>query len=236
MKFDGARALVAGASGALGSQLVDALVAQGVRVVPAGRDRERLEVLAEKAGTTAQVFDAVDADSVQAAVQAAVEELGGLDLLVVTVGVAGFGKAVEVEAAVTEELFAINVQGPMALVRAAAPALTESEDGTAVVLSAILADLPTAGMADYSAAKSAISTWLGVLRKEQRRAFRVLDVRPPHLDTGLDRRALAGDPPKLPEPVASAEVVEAILGALGGEGAEKGALVWDAKEKRLTPG
>ncbi len=234
MEIEGARVLVAGASGAIGGKLVGALVERGARVVAAGRDQDRLGELSERTGTTPQVFDAVDADSCRAAVDAAVEELGGLDLLVVTVGAAGFGKAVETDAAVTEELFAVNVQGPMALVRAAAPALTEAENGTAVVLSAILADLPTVGMADYSAAKSALSTWLGVLRKEQRRAFRVVDVRPPHLDTGLDQRALAGDPPKLPDPVASDDVVTAILDALGDEKAGN-ELVWEAKEKRLTP-
>ncbi len=232
MEIDGARVLVAGASGALGTKITEALLERGARVVPAGRDRGRLGALAERAGTTAQVFDAVDADSTAAAVDAAVAELGGLDLLVVTVGAAGFGTAVATSAAVTEELFAVNVQGPMALVRAAAPHLTAAEDGTAVVLSAILADLPTVGMADYSAAKSALSTWLGVLRKEQRRSFRVVDVRPPHLDTELDQRALAGEPPTLPEPVDSDEVVTAIIDALGGS---KGELVWDAKEKALTP-
>jgi len=232
VELNGSKVLVAGATGVIGGKLVDVLVERGARVVPAGRDQDRLAALAERTGTTPQAFDAVDADSVRLAVDAAIEELGGLDLLVVTVGAAGFGRAVETDAAVTEELFAVNVQGPMALVRAAAPALTASEDGTAVVLSAILADLPTAGMADYSAAKSALSTWLGVLRKEQRRAFRVVDVRPPHLDTGLDQRALAGEPPKLPEPVASDDVVAAILEALNGD---KGELVWEAKEKKLTP-
>ena len=232
MKIDGARVLVACASGALGTKITRALLEQGARVVPAGRDQARLDALAESTGTTAQVFDAVDADATAAAVEAAAEELGGLDLLVVTVGAAGFGPAVDTPAAVTEELFAVNVQGPMALVRAAAPHLSEAEEGTAVVLSAILADLPTVGMADYSAAKSALSTWLGVLRKEQRRSFRVVDVRPPHLDTELDQRALAGEPPRLPEPVDSDEVVSAIIEALGGT---KGELVWDAKEKALTP-
>ena len=232
MKIDGARVLVAGASGALGTKITHALLEQGARVVPAGRDQARLDALAESTGTTAQVFDAVDADATAAAVEAAAEELGGLDLLVVTVGAAGFGPAVDTPAAVTEELFAVNVQGPMALVRAAAPHLSQAEEGTAVVLSAILADMPTVGMADYSAAKSALSTWLGVLRKEQRRSFRVVDVRPPHLDTELDQRALAGEPPRLPEPVDSDEVVSAIIEALGGT---KGELVWDAKEKALTP-
>ena len=224
--------LVAGASGAIGRQLVTALADAGARVVAAGRDASALEALETGAGV--QTFDAIDADSCAAAVAGAADELGGLDLLVVAVGVAGFGPGVETDAAVSEELFAVNTLGPMSLVRAAAPYLADSEadgGGAAVVLSAILADLPTVGMADYSAAKSALATWLGVVRKENRRAFRVVDVRPPHLDTGLDQRALAGDPPKLPDAVPSADVVTAVLDAVRGKASE---IVWDLKEKRLT--
>ena len=100
------------------------------------------------------------------------------DLLVVAVGVAGFGRAAELDEAVAEELFAVDVLGPMALVRSAVPHLRES-GGTAAVLTAVLADLPTAGMADYSAAKAALSTWLTVLRREERRTMRSMSDRCP---------------------------------------------------------
>lgn len=128
-----------------------------------------------------------------------------------------------------EELFAVNVLGPMALVRAASAAM--GDQGAVAVVSAILADLPTAGMAEYSAAKSALATWLGVLRREERRRLTVLDVRPPHLDTGLDGRALAGEPPKLPAPFPSADVVEALVQGLA-EGSRE--VVLDAKAGALV--
>lgn len=211
MEIEGARVLVAGASGALGGQLADRLHERGARVVAAGRDEGRTAAVAERLGTEPLVFDAVDTDACRATVEAAVAQLGGLDALVVCVGVAGFGRAVEADDAVVEELFAVDVLGPMALVRAASAAM---EKGTVVVLSAILADLPTAGMAEYSAAKSALATWLEVLRREERRRLTVVDVRPPHLDTGLDGRALAGDPPRLPAPFPSADVVDAVLEAV----------------------
>ena len=180
-------------------------------------------------GTGAQHLDVVDADSCAAAVRGAADELGGLDLLVVATGAAGFGRAVELEEAVAEELFAVNTLGPMALVRAAAPYLAGARDGegTVAVLSAVLADLPTAGMADYSAAKAALATWLQVLRREERRSFRVLDARPPHLDTGLDTRALAGEPPRLPAPMPHERVVGAMMEAIGGDATE---IVMDGKE------
>ena len=99
------------------------------------------------------------------------------------------------------------------------------------VFSAILADLPTAGMADYSAAKSALSTWLQVLRREERKRLTVLDVRPPHLDTGLETRALAGEPPRLPAPMPAADVVPLVVQAL-----EQGAseIVFDRAEGGLV--
>jgi NAD(P)-dependent dehydrogenase (short-subunit alcohol dehydrogenase family) len=213
-----ARVLVAGATGALGGGIADALLERGARVVPGGRDESRLAQVADRCGTTGVRFDAVDVDSCRAAVDAAAEQLGGLDVLVVTVGAAGFGQALETPAELTEELFAVNVLGPMSLVRAAAPHLAEG--GTVVVLSAILADLPTAGMADYSAAKTALATWLEVLRRENRRRLRVVDVRPPHLDTGLDERALGGKPPRLPEPMPAGRVVDAVLEAVTGDATE----------------
>ncbi|WP_148614127.1 SDR family NAD(P)-dependent oxidoreductase [Nocardioides rubriscoriae] len=231
MDLDGARTLVAGASGALGTGLAQALHARGARVVVGGRRREPLDVLAAQFATAPVLFDAVDGDSCRRAVDEAVEALGGLDLLVVCVGVAAFGPALEADAAVVDELFAVNVLGPMSLVRAAAPALAASDRGRVAVLSAILADLPTNQMAEYSATKAALSSWLEVLRRENRRAFGVLDVRPPHLDTGLETRALAGTPPPLPDPRSAGEVVEATVAALVDDVRVLG---WDPKEKKLV--
>ncbi len=212
MDLDGARVLVAGASGALGGGLAHALHGRGARVVAAGRDPQRLRDVAAELGTEPVTFDIVDVESVKGAVAAAHEALGGLDLVVVTVGVAAFGSALDTDPAVTEELFAVNTFGPMAVARAAADHL--SEGGTLVVFSAILADLPTNQMADYSASKAALSSWLTVLQREARRRMRVVDVRPMHLDTGLETRALAGEPPRLPEPTPARAVVEAVVEAI----------------------
>lgn len=222
MEIDGARVLVAGATGELGGRLTTALLSAGASVVPAGRDPERLARVGEECGQTGLHLDVVDADSCRQVVDAAVDALGGLDLLVVAVGVASFGRALEADDAVVEELFAVDVLGPMSLVRAAAPHL--GEGGTVVVLSAILADVPTAGMAEYSAAKSALSTWLGLVGKEERRRLTVLDVRPPHLDTRLSEHPLAGSAPALPAPYPSARVVEVVLQAVR-DGARE--VVWD---------
>lgn len=224
-----ARVLVVGASGALGGGLARKLHEQGARVVAAGRDPERTRAVAGDVSTEPLTLDVIDVEACAATVAAAVEQLGGLDLLLVTVGVAAFGKAAELDEAVAEELYAVDVLGPVALVRAAIPHLRESS-GTVAVISAVLADLPTSGMADYSAAKAALATWLQVLRREERRSLKVLDIRPPHLDTGLETRALAGEPPRLPAGRPAGEVVDLVLQAIR---EDKQELVVDGKDMVL---
>ncbi|WP_336027834.1 SDR family NAD(P)-dependent oxidoreductase [Geodermatophilus sp. FMUSA9-8] len=231
MELTGAKVLVAGATGVLGGALARALADAGARVALAGRDGGRLEALAaELGGAPASAVDAVDVDAVRTAVDAAAGSLGGLDAVVVAWGVVAFGPAADADDAVTEELFAVNALAPMSLVRAALPHLADG--GAVVLLSAVVADAPTLGMAEYSASKAALSAWASVLRRELRgRSVAVLDVRPPHVDTGLVDRALAGTPPRLPAGHDRGEVVAAVL-----DGMRQGAreVVVDPRERRLV--
>jgi short-subunit dehydrogenase len=223
VELQGSRVWVVGASGVLGGALARGLAAAGARVALAGRDAGRTAALAQElGGAPTQVLDAVDVESGRAAAQAAAEALGGLDAVVVATGVVAFGPAAEADDAVVEELFAVNTLGPMSLVRAVLPQLADG--GAVVLLSAIVADAPTLQMAEYSASKAALSAWASVLRRELRpRKVAVIDVKPPHVDTGLVDRALAGTPPKLPAGLDRQAVVDAVLAGMR-EGAKEVAL------------
>ncbi|OKK17727.1 hypothetical protein AMK16_20915 [Streptomyces sp. CB00455] len=198
MSLDGVRILVAGATGELGGRAVAELARRGAALAVAGRDRGRL-VSAARTGGDAPMrrFDAYALDQCAELGPWAAGELGGLDGVLVTVGVAGFGPAASTPDAVGEHLLTVNALCPMAVLRGALPALTDG--GFLAAVTGRIVDRPLRGTADLAASKAALGCWLGVLGREVKdRGVLVLDLRPPHLATGFAGRAVAGSAPALP--------------------------------------
>ncbi len=205
MEIDGKRFLVAG-GGVLGSRIGAALTAAGARVALTAREPE--------GGGGAIALEITDGASRETALDRAESDLGGLDGLIVGTGVAGFGAVGEIGGETEERLMAVNAVGPMRLIGSAADRI--GDGGTIVALTAVVAEYPTAGMAAYSASKAALSAYVTALRREQRRRISVIDVRPGHMETGFAARALAGEPPKMPEPEDPDELVAAVVAAIEG--------------------
>ncbi|MGC1208912.1 MAG: SDR family NAD(P)-dependent oxidoreductase, partial [Ornithinimicrobium sp.] len=142
------------------------------------------------------------------------EKFGRLDGVINAAGVVAFGNLVDTEDAVIEELFFTNVIGPLWMLRRAAPLLAESQ-GFVLNISAVVADQPMPGMAAYSATKAALTGADHALVRELKRSkISVYDVQPPHTETGLVNRALAGQAPKLPDGLAPERVATAIIEAI----------------------
>lgn len=207
----GARIAVVGATGALGSLLSAELASRGARVLAVGRDPDRLGALEVEARAAADVGDATAGDVVATAAR---EHLGGLDGLVNAAGVVAFGPLVDTPDEVVEELFLTNVVGPLFMLRRVLPLLEESQ-GFVVQLSAVVAEQPLPRMAAYSASKAALSAAATALRTELRRSrVQVYDVRPPHTETGLASRPLAGEAPRLPAGKDPAAVARRVVDAI----------------------
>ncbi|MFD9161726.1 SDR family NAD(P)-dependent oxidoreductase [Streptomyces sp. NPDC059558] len=214
--LSGARVLVAGASGVLGGLAAHELQARGSMVALAGRHPDRLaDVAGGLGGAPVRGLDAYDLDDCAALAAWAVRELGGLDGVLVTVGVAGFGRVEEVPDAVVEHLFAVNVLCPAAVLRGAVARVVDG--GFLAAVTGAIVDRPMLGTADYAAAKTALSCWLGVVAREGRaRRLRVFDFRLPHLETGFSDRPVAGRPPALPRGGDPAAAVRALVDQLEG--------------------
>ncbi|MCP3011985.1 SDR family NAD(P)-dependent oxidoreductase [Nocardiopsis dassonvillei] len=236
MDLEGARVLVAGATGVLGKHISRALNREGTRVVLAGRDEEALDALArELDGSSTAVFEAADTEGCAALVRRTAEEQGGLDGLVIAFGVVAFDTGSDtgsgIDDAAVEKMFQVNTLAPMAMLRAAVGAVKPG--GAVAAVTAVTAEYPTHGMAAYSASKAALSAWLTAARADYRtRHVAALDVRAPHMDTGLADRPLAGTAPaNLPEPHPVDEVADAIVRALRSDART---VAFDPRERKLT--
>ena len=219
MEMRNAGVVIAGASGGFGSALARAFAAEGARLVVSGRDGNRLAAVAEATGAHAHTADLREPAAPEQLIAAAAAHLGPLDVVVCSVGAVAFGPAVDLDDAVLLELFAVNALVPMRLTRVALGALQKG--GTIINISGIVAEQPTAGMAAYSASKAAVTAFDVAARREARRVgIRVLDVRPPHMETGLSDRPLAGEPPKLPTGRDPNEVARLIVAAVASDANE----------------
>lgn len=213
-ELSGKAFLVVGATGALGSRIARLLADLGADVTVSGRSADALAAL-DIAGAHAVAADLREPDAPRSIVAAAAERHGRLDGLVIAAGVVAFGALTEVDDDTVDDLLLVDFLAPLRLIRAALPVL--ERDGVIVGISAVVAEKPMANMAAYSAAKAATAALFTAVRAEaRRRKVRVVDVRPPHTETGLAGRAIAGDPPKLPTGLdpddVAARIVEALLG------------------------
>jgi NAD(P)-dependent dehydrogenase (short-subunit alcohol dehydrogenase family) len=215
----GARVLVAGASGGLGGAIARELAARGARLAVSGRDPGRLAAAAAATGGAPLARDLTEPTGPEQLVGEAADTLGGLDAVVCAAGVVAFGPVTELDDRVLTRLFTVNTLAPIRLSRAALGSL--GPGGAIVNVSAVVADMPTAGMAAYSASKAALTAFDAALRREARRAgIRVLDVRPPHTATGLATRPIAGEPPRLGAGRDPEDIARRIVDALAGDTAE----------------
>ncbi len=163
------RTVVVGASSGLGRCIGIGLTQRGAETVLMARRLERLEAAAKEAGpgTLAVECDVTSAESCQAAIDAAVAHLGGIDALVYTPAIGPLASLVDTDADTWRRVFDTNVIGAALMTSAAIPHLTASE-GVAVYLSSVSASLtpPWPGLGAYAVSKAALDKLVEAWRAE----------------------------------------------------------------------
>lgn len=218
MRVQGARILVAGATGLIGTALADALYSAGAHLAVAGRSAPRLADRACRWGECpALVFNAYDLASCARLPGKASQRLQGLDAVFTAFGAVAFGPVQSVGDEIVQHLMTVNALAPMAVLREALRHM--GSGGVMGAITGTVVDRPQPGLAAYCASKAALSTWLTAVRAEQRsRGITVLDVRLPHLDTGFADRAVVGRPSPLPPAADLSSAVRRIIGAMASTG------------------
>lgn len=196
----GKRVVITGAARGIGALLARRLHERGAHVALLGLEPDQLAtVAAECGGAPWFECDVTDREAVDAAVGAAVEALGGLDVVVANAGVAAQLPLIGGNPAIFDATMNVNVFGTYNLIRAAGPHV--SHPGGYVLVTASLAaaiHLPLLGA--YCASKAAVQALGNALRLELRHTgARVGIAYYAELDTdmtarGFDTKAAANMP------------------------------------------
>ena len=179
MSENGKAAVVTGAAGGIGTQLVRGLLGAGMRVAAADRDRGRLATLAAEHGTEALLTIEADLardEGAQAIVAAATARFGEIDILVNNAGV-GPGairadswqnplKFWEITSDQWRLYLAVHTTAPLALARALAPPMTRRGWGRIVNVTTSLGTMLNAGFPTYGPSKAALEAMSAIWAKD----------------------------------------------------------------------
>lgn len=156
-------ALVTGASRGIGKAAALALARDGWTVhVNYIQSRAAAEAVAAQTGGMAICADVSDGQ----AVEAMFEKIGPVDLLVNNAGVAVYGLLTDLDPAVWQRLFDVNVTGMYNCCRCAIPPMVHEKAGHIINLASILGTNGASCEVAYSATKGAVVAFTKALAKE----------------------------------------------------------------------
>ncbi|WP_197381787.1 3-oxoacyl-ACP reductase family protein [Mycolicibacterium mengxianglii] len=188
----GRRALVTGGSRGIGAEIVRRLAAEGAAVAftyaASKTDADNLvaEVTATGAKAVAIQADAADPTQSAAAVDQAVAELGGLDIVVNNAAAAHLAPVEEFPADIFNRLVAINIGGTYWTTRSAIKHLAA---GSRIInIGSVNADrIPGPGVSVYGMTKGAVSSFSrGLARELGPRGITVNNVQPGPVNTEMN--------------------------------------------------
>jgi 3-oxoacyl-[acyl-carrier protein] reductase len=154
--LSGKRALVTGASGAIGAGIARALHAAGATVVLSGTRITNLEALAQELRERVAVAaaDLGDAEAATKLVDQAIEKVGGLDILVNNAGLTRDTLALRMKDEDWQRVLDVNLTAVFRLSRAALRGMIRQRWGRIIGITSIVGLTGNAGQANYAAAKA----------------------------------------------------------------------------------
>jgi 3-oxoacyl-[acyl-carrier protein] reductase len=162
------RALVTGASGAIGGAIARGLHRQGAIVALSGTRQTVLAELAAALGERAHVVaaDLGDAAATSDLPARAAEATGGLDILVNNAGVTGDGLAVRMKDEDWQRVIDVNLTSAFRLSRAALKMMMRQRWGRIISITSIVGLTGNAGQASYAASKAGLTAMTKSLAQE----------------------------------------------------------------------
>lgn len=184
--------LITGASSGIGAAAAQAFAQAGWSLLLLGRDRDRLQSVAETArangapAVETYSLDLTDLPAITPAIEQLVEQFGIPDVLINNAGIAQTGPLATLPLAELERIFALNTYSPLLIAQALLPGMRQRQRGLILNLASIAAQQAFPDWGAYCASKSAFAAWSRVLAAEERsHGIRVSLICPGSVDTAL---------------------------------------------------
>jgi NAD(P)-dependent dehydrogenase (short-subunit alcohol dehydrogenase family) len=158
---------ITGASRGFGAEIVEKALEAGHQVVAAARKPEQItERFGENENLLAVALDVTDEAQAKAAVDAAVEQFGRIDVLVNNAGRGLLGAVEEASDAEVRAVYETNVFGLLNVTRAVTPVLRAQRSGHIVNLSSVGGFVGAQGWGVYASTKFAVEGFSEALATE----------------------------------------------------------------------
>ncbi|MCY4632420.1 MAG: SDR family NAD(P)-dependent oxidoreductase [bacterium] len=154
----GKRTIVTGAGSGIGQAAARLFAAEGARVLCADIDESSAMAVADEIGERAVGLrvDVTNPEGCAAMVRRAVEDFGGLDAVYANAGIAGAGRAADLEVEDWDRVIAVNLTGVWLSIKYAIPHLVEAGGGSLVLQASVGGVIGVPNIAPYAAAKAGV--------------------------------------------------------------------------------
>jgi len=149
-------AIVTGGASGIGRATVEALLADGGRVVVVDRDGPHLAEMQQRSGVAIVAGDVTEAEVNRRAVDLAIADFGGLDAVVLNAGMSCIGDLLRLPIEEFDRTMDVNVRAVLLGIRAAVPTMKERGGGRIVVTASTSGLAADPNMWAYNASKAAV--------------------------------------------------------------------------------
>lgn len=207
-------AVVTGAGSGIGEAIATLLHEEGVKVILAGRNKDKLQNVANQlAQDSVKVVptDVTKKEEVDELIKIAQQTFGGLDIVINSAGQMLSSKITDYQVDEWDSMIDVNIKGTLYMAQAALPTMLEQSSGHLINIASISGFEVTKSSTIYSATKAAVHTITQGLEKElAKTGVKVTSISPGMVDTAITAAYNPTDRKKL-EPQ---DIAEAVLYAL----------------------